>query len=100
MHTLLGWWQPLQGGTPVALSNFFRREETCCSLTQKPGGRVDILEAKSLTIFIQSGPAMSARESGMLSLLTSSPGGGGGINKREHALNVCSSPSSIWGMTG
>lgn len=100
MHTLLGWRQPRHGGIPVALSNFFRREVTCCSLTLKPAGNVDILEARSRIILIQSGPAKSARESGMLILLAISPGGGGGINRREQALKVCSSPSSIWGMTG
>ena len=50
--------------------------------------------ARSQTLFTQSGSLMAVRSMGISKCLSEVPGGGGRIARREHALIICSSPST------
>ena len=49
---------------------------------------------RSQILLTQSGSLMAVRSMGISKCLSEVPGGGVGIARREHALMICSSPST------
>ena len=60
----------------------------------KVGGNMTIPAARSQILLTQSGSLMAVRSMGISKCLIEVPGGGGRIARREHALMICSSPST------
>ena len=95
LHTVCGWRQNLQALTPDTFSSFGNTDDcTTTPLTKKVGGSTTIPVAKSWILLIHSGKLMAVRSMVISMCLSNVPGDGGGISRREHALMMCSSPST------
>ena len=101
LHMVWGWRQNLQALTPDTFLSLGNMDDcTTTMLSKKVGGSTTIPVAKSLILLIHSDNLMAVRSMETSTCLSDVPGGGGGIARREHALMICSSPSTNSFITG